>query len=169
MALNGGDMRLEVLKKRRDFLAVAATGQRWAAPGLVLQVRRWKSSLCQAEDKTERPMRPALRYGLTASKKVGNAVVRNRCRRRLRALAEDLLPKAAVENCDYVLIARAKCFERPWDALRQDLLYSLRRLGASKQHGPHQRGPFQPVPSGQKRAKERQKRFQKGPAHGQTK
>jgi ribonuclease P protein component len=66
--------------------------------------------------------------GLTASKKVGNAVARNRARRRLRALARELLPVCATPGYDYVLIARAATVGRPYAGLREDLRGALRRL-----------------------------------------
>ena len=69
------------LKKRPEFLAVAGTRRKHVTPGLILQVRR--------HDDRQRPApgEPPIRVGLTASRKVGNAVVRNRARRRLREAA----------------------------------------------------------------------------------
>ncbi|MGB0632597.1 MAG: ribonuclease P protein component, partial [Alphaproteobacteria bacterium] len=78
---------IQRLKNRRQFLRVAAENRKWAAPGIVLQVAPQPPD-DQAE--TDGP-----RYGLTVSKRVGNAVTRNRARRRLRAVAEDILPRAA--------------------------------------------------------------------------
>ncbi len=70
-----------------------------------------------------------IRYGLTASKKIGNAVIRNRVRRRLRAVAEEILPHAQLPPCDIVIIARPKVtLTRPFDDLKQDLRWSLSRL-----------------------------------------
>ncbi|WP_445680177.1 ribonuclease P protein component [Radicibacter daui] len=103
------------LRQRRQFLAVAATRVSCAASGLVLQVRR-------LSDPAETPA-----IGYTASKKVGNAVARNRAKRRLRALAGEMMP-TALRGHHYVLIARTATVTRPFEALRRDLAYCLRRL-----------------------------------------
>ncbi len=66
--------------------------------------------------------------GLTASKKVGNAVERNRARRRLRALATGDLRRLAKPGTDYVMIARRTTLTRPWPDLQHDLYRALRRL-----------------------------------------
>ena len=60
----------------------------------------------------------AMRVGYTVSKKVGGAVVRNRMKRRLRALARELLPEAGVQGADHVLIGRQSGIERDFTALR---------------------------------------------------
>jgi ribonuclease P protein component len=74
----------------------------------------------------------AIRFGLTASRKVGNAVARNRARRRLREVARLLLPAMAAPGCDYVLIGRRVTLERPFALLLADLETALLRLGAGK-------------------------------------
>ena len=71
---------------------------------------------------------PALRVGYTVSKKVGNAVIRNRMKRRFRALARELLPIAGVPGADHVLIGRQSGIERPFASLREDLLKALRKV-----------------------------------------
>ncbi len=103
---------ISVLRKRAEFLAVAGTGKKWVAPGLILQMG---------------VPGDAVRFGLTASVKVGNAVVRNRARRRLRALAMEILPQAAPR--DYVLIARANTAARNHEQLKGDLVAGLKKLG----------------------------------------
>lgn len=115
-------MALARLKDRRDFLAARHHGRKWATPGLVLQVRPWRPSET-AERSDSGP-----RYGLTASRKVGSAVSRNRARRRLRALAEEQLAEMPQAH-DFVLIAREQTVDRPFTALRGDLRQALRRLG----------------------------------------
>lgn len=62
----------------------------------------------------------AMRVGYTVSKKVGGAVVRNRMKRRLRALARELLPEAGVQGADHVLIGRQSGIERDFTALRAE-------------------------------------------------
>jgi len=102
------------LKRRREFLRVQASGRKAAMPGLVLQ------AAARDDD--------ALGVGFTVSKRVGNAVTRNRVRRRLRAAAAEILPQGAATGCDYVIIGRAGSVDRPYDALRRDLVAALKRL-----------------------------------------
>jgi ribonuclease P protein component len=115
------------LKKRADFLRIAALRRKWAAPGLILQVApqpETDGSRCQE------PMADALRVGFTVSKKVGNAVARNRAKRRLRAAVDEIFPKHARSGHDYVVIGRQETVERPYSLLLQDLQTALKRVGA---------------------------------------
>lgn len=107
---------VERLKRRADFLLVADTRRRHATPGLVLQARRRETS--EATEAT-------VRVGFTATRKIGNAVIRNRARRRLRAAAAEILPAAAAPGHDYVLIARAGTIARPYPKLLTDLRTAL--------------------------------------------
>jgi ribonuclease P protein component len=111
------------LTRRPEFLAVAGTRRKYVAPGLILQVRR--------HDDRQRPApgEPPVRVGLTASRKVGNAVCRNRARRRLREAARQVLPVHATPGHDFVLVARAGTAGRPWPDLLRDIGDGLRRLG----------------------------------------
>jgi ribonuclease P protein component len=104
------------LKRRAEFLRAAAKGRKMALPGLVLQVL--------ARDDSE----PA-RVGFTVTKKVGNAVVRNRTRRRLREAARLLLRKTPVVGADLVLIGRNKTRSRRFALLIEDLRQGLARAG----------------------------------------
>ena len=116
------------LKRRAEFLQVAAANRKWVAPGLILQVRRQpEPHASPTEAAAPAAAAEAIRVGFTASRKVGNAVKRNRARRRLRAVAEQVLPHAAPGN-DFVLIARAATIDRDFDALRNDLVAGLKRL-----------------------------------------
>jgi ribonuclease P protein component len=72
-----------------------------------------------------------VRVGFTASRKVGNAVVRNRAKRRLRAVAAKVLPDRGRPGTDYVLIARPTTAERPFAALLADLATALQRIDRS--------------------------------------
>lgn len=72
----------------------------------------------------------AVRYGLTATKKIGNAVKRNRARRRLRALAENILCKKA-KGGDYVLIAREATLTRDFALMADELEKALQKLAAA--------------------------------------
>jgi ribonuclease P protein component len=72
---------------------------------------------------------PRMRVGFTVTKKIGNAVVRNRCKRRLRALARELLPIHGIPGADHVLIGRDETGTRDFAAMRADLEAALRRAG----------------------------------------
>lgn len=115
---------LRRLERRPEFLWVQHKGRRWITPGLVLQA-------CPVRDARQNggaDGRIEIGIGLTASKKVGNAVQRNRARRRLRALAAGDLKRLAKPAVDYVLIARKGTLTRSWPDLRRDLYEALRRL-----------------------------------------
>ena len=107
------------LKRRADFLRVAAANRKWATPGLVLQAAESGSG-------------GEARVGFTVSRKVGDAVRRNRARRRLRAAADRLMPACAAPGRDYVIIGRPATLERPFEALLRDLEQALKRLGAHR-------------------------------------
>lgn len=107
--------RLERLKKRREFLRAASRGKRAARPGLVLQ------ALAIPE--------PSLRLGFTVTKKIGNAVIRNRARRRLKEAARLTLPGMGLSGWDLVLIGRDATAERPFTMLIEDLRAALRQAG----------------------------------------
>ena len=115
------------LKRRAEFLQVAAANRKWVAPGLILQVRRQPSTDSQNDDAPRTAALEPVRVGFTASRKVGNAVARNRARRRLRAVASDVLSHAEPGN-DFVLIARPATVERDYQALVGDLVAGLKRL-----------------------------------------
>ena len=72
------------------------------------------------------------RVGFTVSKKVGNAVARNRARRRLRAAAAEVMPGRATPSTDYVLIGRAGTLDRPYAKLVSDLESAVERLGRAR-------------------------------------
>jgi len=109
------------LKKRREFLAVAGAKRKWATPGMVVQVRKRRSG--EAGD-------DVVRVGFTTSRKVGNAVIRNRARRRLRACVDAVLPGRVKPGLDIVVIGRAQTPARPFQALKDDFLKSLKKLDA---------------------------------------
>jgi ribonuclease P protein component len=104
---------LDRLKNRPDFLR-AARGIRRSAPSLTLE-------LCPAPQ----PVSGHLRVGFTASRKVGNAVARNRAKRRLRAVAAAVLPLHGREGHDYVLVARTATLTRPFADLLNDFSGAL--------------------------------------------
>lgn len=71
---------------------------------------------------------PAMRIGYTVTKKIGNAVVRNRMKRRLRALARECLPESGVRGADHVLIGRNGGIERDFAKLRGELVKALAKV-----------------------------------------
>jgi ribonuclease P protein component len=71
---------------------------------------------------------PVIRVGYTVTKKIGGAVVRNRMKRRLRALARELLPERGVPGADHVLIGRAGGVERDFALLRGELVKALSKI-----------------------------------------
>jgi len=71
-----------------------------------------------------------LRVGFTATKKLGGAVVRNRCKRRMREAARRLLPLHGVPGHDYVFVARSSLEARPWERLLDDVKSALISLAA---------------------------------------
>ena len=111
---------LRVLDSRADFLR-AARAKRAAAGGFMLQAR--------PRAPQENVPQPMIRVGFTCSKKVGNAVARNRAKRRLREVARHVLPTHGQPGWDYVLIGRAEVTAgRAFDAMLDDLRYALRKI-----------------------------------------
>lgn len=103
------------LKKRRDFLALRSAPKA-GTPAFLLAGRPNKAAGDQA------------RVGLTVTKKLGGAVVRNRIRRRLRAAIREVFPGAARSGMDYVLIARGPAETRSYEAILDDMKRALLRL-----------------------------------------
>lgn len=113
-------LSIETLKNRPDFLR-AASARRQGAPGFLLQARKRSEGEAAAPD--------VVRVGFTCSKKVGNAVARNRAKRRLRALARAELPLGARPGWDYVLVGRAEATaSRDFAQMRADLARALAQL-----------------------------------------
>lgn len=104
------------LKRRAEFLLAAKEGKRAAFTGLVLQARS------RGDD-------GPVRLGFTVTKKVGNAVIRNRTRRRLRAAAREVLAETAASGVDLVLIGRDGTRGRRYSLLKDDLRRAMTRTG----------------------------------------
>ena len=110
--------RLMRILKRSDYLRVKQRGTSVAESGLVIQAApAANSSSC---------LQP--RVGFTVSKRVGNAVKRNRARRRLKSIASDVLPKEGFQSWDYVFIGRLVTLDRPYDLLLEDTRAALRKI-----------------------------------------
>ena len=107
------------LKTRPEFLYVKG-GTRFATPSLVLQARRRLPSSNAALQ--------LARFGFTATKSLGGAVVRNRARRRLKEAVRLTGPAHATEGYDYVLIARGGTVQRPFTELIKDLERALAKV-----------------------------------------
>ncbi len=123
------------LRTRPDFLKVAAAGAKWATPGLILQARRRPPPTAAGTGKTagrDHVDEGGVRVGFTVSRKVGHATERNRARRRLRAVAAEVLPAFGRPGCDYVLIGRGQTLDRPYAELVADLRTALRRVGTNQ-------------------------------------
>lgn len=146
------------LKTRRDFLRVAAARCKRVRPGLVLQAARQtrlSQSPTSSGDGTPPTGDPArngkssIGVGFTASRKVGKAVERNRARRRLKAVAEEVIPALGQAGTDYVLIARKDTLTRAYGDLVGDLREALGQLsyktprsigaGRSRTKAPHRK------------------------------
>ena len=129
LAISGS--RIEILKNRPDFLRVASA-RRQGTAGFLLQARRRG----EAE-----PPAPLVRVGFTCSKKIGNAVTRNRAKRRLRALMRELMPDLAKPGWDYVLVGRPNAtVSRDFADLKRDLTEAMTRIHAPRAEGSGQ-GP----------------------------
>ncbi len=110
-------LSIETLKKRADFLACARAARAHTS-GLILQARRRSEGQAKG-----------VRVGFTCSKRVGNAVQRNRAKRRLRAAARAVLPRLGRPGWDYVLIGRAEVTaSRPFTKLTGDLEAALTKI-----------------------------------------
>lgn len=108
------------MRKRADFLR-AASARRQGMPGFLLQARA-------REDGTD-----ALRVGFTCSKKIGNAVARNRAKRRLREVARAILPELGQGGWDYVLVGRpGSTIDRAFCDLLNDMETALVRLHGAR-------------------------------------
>ena len=106
------------LRRRSEFLA-AARGVRLGRAAYLLQAR--------ARREPERAT--VVGIGFTVTRKIGNAVTRNRARRRLREAARLLLPGPARPGVDYVVVARPLALSQPFQALRDDLAAAFAQIG----------------------------------------
>ena len=110
--------KLILIKKRPDFVHVTHNGYRIVKSGFILQAA-----------KTKRLFNPPVyRIGYTASKKIGNAVCRNKAKRRLRALCHELFARYAVAGYDYVIIARYVTIEADYKKLYKELKTALKEI-----------------------------------------
>ena len=107
---------LTQIKTRADFLKIQSGGRKWVSHGLIVQTAPNKDDI--------------KRIGYTVSKRVDkSAVKRNRIKRRLRAVAADVLPQGAKNGQDYILVGRPQTAIRPYETLCEDLRWCLRKMG----------------------------------------
>lgn len=106
------------LKKRVQFLNVAANGQKVPTSSVVLQLLHRND--CEAG-----------RVGFTVTKKVGNSVVRNRVKRRLRGVLQEIAQKNSFQGIDMVLIGRKNTFDKPYQAIVKDFRWALYKAGVT--------------------------------------
>ena len=104
------------LKKRREFIRVAQKGERVVTTSLIMQAARSLSKE-QIEPK----------FGYTTTKKLGHAVIRNKARRRLRAVVRETYKNYASKNTEYVLIGRYSTAECDFLNLLKDLKYAFKK------------------------------------------
>lgn len=128
-------MKLVTLRKRREFLRVRGGG-RWSTPAFVLEAKLrndTKPSLpASAEQAFTGP-----RFGFTVTKRLGNAVRRNRIRRRLKAAVSEVAKVAARDHFDYVLVARDAAHDLDFASLISELKIAFERV-----HRPAQKQPI---------------------------
>jgi ribonuclease P protein component len=117
------------LQRRADFLRIAGTGLRRVTPGFILQ-----AAPCRPPAAPEQIQSEQIQVGFTASRKVGNAVARNRAKRRLRALTDRLISMAD-PAFDYVLIGRTETLTRDFADMEKDLRDALRRIAQPRKGG----------------------------------
>lgn len=111
------------LTKRADFLR-AAQGRRQGTAGFLLQARQRRPDEADPQ---------AIRVGFTCSRKLGNAVARNRAKRRLRAIARAIVPLHGRAGWDYVLVGRPeRTASRDFGDLQSDLLRALEAVHGSR-------------------------------------
>jgi ribonuclease P protein component len=107
-------MKITTLKNRKDFVSIAEKGSKAVTKGLLLQTL------------TNEQFTPQLiRIGFTTSKKLGNAVVRNRIKRKLRVVVANTMPTLAQNSYDYVVIGRRAALDRSVEDLTKDLKFAL--------------------------------------------
>jgi ribonuclease P protein component len=143
--------KLCTLKKRADFLR-ARSGRYHVTPGVILQASRSLSpksaengaGAVKSEDLLGRPAGvdplSSPRFGFTASKKLGNAVARNRVKRRLREAVRRIAPQMARSGFEYVLIGRKSTLKRPFRSLLLDLTEAFNRVHGEAGGRPKRKG-----------------------------
>lgn len=109
--------RIKTLKKRADFLLIQNSGHKWVSHGFVIQVKPASSS------------DNSIRVGYTVTKKIDKSSVnRNRIKRRMRAIAAEVLACHGKDGFDYILVGRPLTLTREYADLRNDLIWCLKKM-----------------------------------------
>lgn len=110
------------LKKSSHFKEVLSNGKKVATKGMVVVAINQKCLDLELDKQ--------IYLGYIASKKLGNAVVRNRIKRRLRAVVKEVLSPIGNQSLCYVIIGRKAAFDRPYDNLKKDLKYAYHQFSS---------------------------------------
>ena len=110
-------MKLQTLKKRKDFIKLNKFGKKYHSINFILQ----KYTNLYPEE-------VGLKFGFTATKKLGNAVIRNKAKRRMRELVYSLKDRFKEFGYDYVLIARKNILDKKSEDLKKDLNNTLKKI-----------------------------------------
>jgi len=113
-------IRISKLKKRQEFLIVSKEGRYVNCNNFILQFHKRPSSIGSNKN--------LVRYGITASKKVGNAILRNKAKRRIRVLISEIFPKFATKGFDYVIIAKNSLNKSNFFDLKIEVTKTLKNI-----------------------------------------
>jgi ribonuclease P protein component len=118
------ELKIKTLKSRKDFIRVFKEGISQPVSSFILQKAKSDFNILN-EDKE---LNNLVRVGFTASKKIGNAILRNRAKRRLRALVREMMPDLADSGYDYVLVARPNSLKDDFSKMKKDFAYAIKKL-----------------------------------------
>ena len=111
------------LKNRSEFIHVTTNGKKWVTHGFILVASTQRG-------KSEPNLEYLPRVGFTATKKIGNSVVRNKAKRILRALSQEVLTSSNTPAWDYVIIARKTLTTSNYEDLKKDFRWAIKKLEA---------------------------------------
>jgi ribonuclease P protein component len=112
--------KFSIIKKRKDFIDISESDLKWVCPAFIMQIKK------RGDDQN--------RIGFTVSKKVSNkAVVRNRIKRRFRAIAKEYLDESLKNGLDIVLIGRKTSIDMSYDDMVKNIENCIKRLDLKKQ------------------------------------
>ena len=111
------------LKKRSEFINVTANGKKWVTRGFILVANAQR-------EKSTPDLEYLPRVEFTATKKIGNSVVRNKAKRILRAISQEVLTSSNTPAWDYVIIARKTLTTSNYEDLKKDFRWAIKKLEA---------------------------------------
>ena len=109
------------LKKRSEFINVTANGKKWVTRGFILVANAQR-------EKSTPDLEYLPRVGFTATKKIGNSVVRNKAKRILRAISQEVLTSSNTPAWDYVIIARKTLTTSNYEDLKKDFRWAIKKI-----------------------------------------